>query len=34
MAERREGGGGLAVLTGVQGPGRHLAGQTGLARPH
>ena len=33
MTERREGGGGLTVLTGVQSPGRHLTGQTGLASP-
>ena len=33
VTERREGGGRFTVLTGVQGPGRHLAGQAGLASP-
>ena len=34
VAEGREAGAGLlAVLAGVQGPGRHLRGQRGLAHP-
>ena len=33
VAERGEGGAGLAVLAGVQRPGRHLAGEAGLAGP-
>ena len=34
VTERREGGWRFTVLTGVQGPGCHLAGQTGLPGPH